>query len=235
MSFRRRLERVEREAGSPPEKILVAPTEYRALVRLHDGDRELFEAYCRQTYGHRWDPWAEAGRPAPSTERVHEARRVFRQLEEENIRDLAERTGDRLVVALWQVYDSEREAVRSGAKEIDPLLCLNHNLWLFDPEWTTRHRRALIGHYLYFYKKEFQDRERALYHGEVEPLRDEREAERLAREITAKHERLRRAMAKDRARSFGVPYPYDENGDRKETHADGDCEPDRGAKGAGNR
>lgn len=140
------------------------------------------EAYFRTHYGHIRDPWREAGQPPPTPEKVQEAGHTFSELwREERCRQLAEKSGDRLIMALWHAYARERDDLRAG-KPIHPACVTSDNGWLIRPESVEQKRPRDISFWLAPFRRAVDDREWDLREEGAAPVEDHGEAERLATE-----------------------------------------------------
>ena len=187
-SLAARLERAERSEAlrtnrlDEEGRIRVDPSTYALLQRLGELDPALLEAYFRAHYGHIRDPWQEAGHPPPPPESVQEAKNAFWELwREEHCRQLAEETGDRLILALWQAYACERDELRAG-RYIHPACVSSDNGWLIRPESVEQKRPSNVFFWLSPFRRAVDDRKRALREEGATPIEDRTEAERLAGE-----------------------------------------------------
>jgi hypothetical protein len=119
--------------------------------------------------------------PAAAPERVQEAKNAFWELwREEHCRQLAEETGDRLILALWQAYARERDELRPGVHT--PACVSSDNGWLIRPESVEQKRPRNVFFWLSPFRRAVDDRERALREEGATPIEDRTEAERLAGE-----------------------------------------------------
>jgi hypothetical protein len=185
-NLRRRLERLEAAVGPPEETIRLPVWEARAIKRLADEDRELAELISIDalTYA-RWialtpqerrhhATWHRLYGPGSPSERCKkhprfkETKARYDELRfEECAYVVAERTGDRLLPLLMERYRFEREALKSGSKELD--------LGSLDPDATPRaylitDREQAIRRWLRNHKAAVWDREEALQPVRMHPL-----------------------------------------------------------------
>ena len=218
LSLEARLAEAERKEAlyrgplSEDGKLTVDPQTFDLLQRLYELDPALFEAYVRDRYGHIRGPWQKAGDPPPAPEVVRKARNAYSDLwREEHCRRVAEKTGDRLILALWRAYARERDDLEAG-KYIHPACVTSHNLWLFDPQWAEKHRSRDVFFWLWPFRRAFEDREWALREEGASPIEDPEEAERLANERAQKIVTSHLLSGRMDCERWGVPFDMPPDG-----------------------